>query len=106
MVLPPGIIDSVIKKLENFSPLVTAYEQEIYHNMLSGGFLKKLILKNNKNMKKKRDRLISELRASELGSRFAAVNADTGMNFLGIIEGSGSGIELTRAAFDAGVKIF
>lgn len=106
MVLPPGIIDTVIKKLEIFSPLVTAYEQEIYHNLLSGGFLKKLILKNNKNMKKKRDHLISELKASEIGDRFAAVNTDTGMNFLGIIEGGGSGIEHTRAAFDAGVKIF
>ena len=57
-------------------------------------------------MKEKRAFLISGLKNSKIGSRFTALNSDTGMNFLGLINSDKSGPELTRAAYDEGVKIF
>ena len=106
MVMPPESMDSVIKRLEMYSPSVTIYEQLLYSNLINDGHLRRLISKNNKLMKEKRDFLISGLKSSKLGERFTALNADAGMNFLGMIQSEKSGPELTRAAYDEGVKIF
>ena len=106
MVLPPESMDSVIKRLEMYSPAITVCEQLIYSNLINDGHMRRLISKNNKIMKEKRAFLISGLKNSKIGSRFTALNSDTGMNFLGLINSDKSGPELTRAAYDEGVKIF
>ena len=52
--------------------------------MINSGQLERLIKRNNKTMKDKRNYLISSIQKSKLGLRFKFINYDTGMNLLGI----------------------
>ena len=106
MVLPHGLVESVIKKIETYSPLITILEQKIYQDMINSGQLERLIKRNNKTMKDKRNYLISSIQKSKLGPRFKFNNYDTGMNLLGIFDSQMNGTELTKLAFNNGVKIF
>lgn len=106
MVLPNGLINSAIKKLEMYSPLITILEQTIYSEMINSSLLKKLIKRNNRAMKSKRDHFISCLKNSKIGNRFEFLNTDTGMSFIGKFKSDKSGLELTNTAIAGGVKVF
>lgn len=106
MVLPDGLVNRAIRRLEAYSPLVTVAEQTIYQNLINSGRLAKLIGRNNKTMKNKRDFLISCISSSKLGSRFRFLNTDTGMNIIGIFESSKNGMDLSYSALNNGIKIF
>lgn len=106
MLLPEGLIDSAIKKLEAYSPLITILEQLAYKDIINKSLLSKLINRNNKTMLEKRDFLIASLNASKLGGKINFHNKDTGMNFLGCLNSTYSGIELTKFALQHDVKIF
>lgn len=106
MVLPKGLIDMVIKRLEAYSPLITITEQLMYSSMINGGMLARLIRRNNKTMLNKRDRLTECLLSSGIGYRIKISNNEAGMNFLASFESSLSGFELSRLALGEGVKVF
>lgn len=106
MILPSHMISPAIQKLEMYSPLVTVFEQMIYCDMINSGTLEKLIKRNNKTMKEKRDYFIKCIKHSKIGSRLEILNTDTGMNFIGKFESSKSGAELTHDALLSGVKVF
>ena len=106
MVLSKGIIDAIISKLEYYSPLITVFEQSIYQDLLNSGQVDKLIKRNNKTMKEKRDFLMSCIEASKIGDRITFLNYDSGMNMIGIFDSEVSGAELTNAAIQNEIKIF
>lgn len=106
MILPSGMINSAIRRLGMYSPLITVFEQMIYCDMITSGLLEKLIKRNNKAMKEKRDYFIKCLKDSKIGNRFEFLNMDTGMNFIGTFKSDKSGAELTHDALISGVKIF
>lgn len=106
MVLPKGIIDAIISKLEYYSPLITVFEQSIYQDLLNSGQVDKLIKRNNKTMKEKRDFLMSCIEGSKIGDRITFLNYDSGMNMIGIFDSEVSGAELTNAAIQNEIKIF
>ncbi len=106
MALPTGLVNFAIKRLETYSPLVTAAEQTVYQNLINSGKLARLIAANNKTMKNKRDFLISRINTSKLGGRFRFLNTDTGMNLIGIFESGKNGVDLSCSALSKGVKIF
>lgn len=106
MVLPSGIINTVIKKLEAYSPLVTIFEQLIYCELINSGSLTKLIKRKNKTMMQKRDHLIDCLMNSKIGSRLEITNSETGMNFLCRIDTKTPSNKLSRRALECGAKIW
>ena len=106
MVLPNGFINSAVRKLEMYSPMVTILEQRIYCDMINSGLLEKLIKKNNKTMKAKLSHFISCLENSKLSDRLEFLNTGTGMNFIAKFKSDKPGLELTRAAINNDVKVF
>lgn len=105
MVLPNGLINTVIKKLEAYTPLVTIFEQLIYCELINSGSLTKLIKRKNKTMLLKRNRLIDCLMNSKIGNRLEITNSETGMNFLCKINTKTPANNLSRRALECGVKI-
>lgn len=106
MLLPKGLINSAIKKLEAYSPLVTIPEQLAYKEIINKGLLSRLIKRNNNTMLEKRDFLIKSLKLSKLNGKINIYNKETGMNFLGHLNSTCSGIELSKIALQHDVKIF
>ncbi len=105
MILPPALMARFQEKLSFYSCTVPSFEQYTLARFLNEGYFEKHINRMRKFYKSRRDRVLSAISASPLGSQMTILEENAGLHFLVKVHSDLSDEALVRRCNQAGIKI-